>query len=74
MTWRKGTPIFKLLKKQNKFQWTQEAQVAFKDLKKYLTSPPTMVALEPHENLQLYISTTCNVVTIAIVVKGGVEH
>jgi hypothetical protein len=48
--------------------------VAFKDLKKYLTSPPTMVALEPHENLQLYISTTCNVVTIAIVVKGGVEH
>jgi hypothetical protein len=38
-------------------------------LKKYLTTPPTVVAPEPHENLQLYISATSNVVSIAIIVE-----
>jgi hypothetical protein len=41
-------------------------------LKKYLTTPPTLVAPEPHENLQLYISATSNVVSTAIVVEWGV--
>jgi hypothetical protein len=45
--------------------------VTFEDLKKYLTTPPTMVALEPHENLQLYISTTSNVVSTTIVIEQG---
>jgi hypothetical protein len=66
----KGLPFFKLLKKQDKFQWAQEVQEAFEDLK-YLTTPPTLVALEPHKNLQLYISTTSNVVSTTIVVKQG---
>jgi hypothetical protein len=51
MTRRQGTPLLCLLKKLDKFQWTQEAQEAFEDLKKYLTTPPTLVALEPHESL-----------------------
>jgi hypothetical protein len=33
-------PFFKLIKKHDKFQWTQEAQEAFEDLKKYLITPP----------------------------------
>jgi hypothetical protein len=67
----RGLPFYKLLMKHDKFQWIQEAQEAFEDLKKYLTTPPTLVALESHENLQLYISATSNVVSIAIVVKWG---
>jgi hypothetical protein len=67
----RGLPFFKLLEIQDKLQWTQEAQEAFKDLKKYLTSPPTLVALEPHKNLQLYISATNNVVSTVIVVEQG---
>jgi hypothetical protein len=47
----RGLPFFKLLKKHDKFQWTQEAQEAFEDLKKYLTTPPTLVAPEPHKKL-----------------------
>jgi hypothetical protein len=40
----RGLPFFKPLKKREEFQWTKEAQDAFKDLKKYLTTPPTLVA------------------------------
>jgi hypothetical protein len=47
----RGLPFFKPLKKYDKFQWTQEAQEAFKDLKKYLTTPPTLVAPEPNKIL-----------------------
>jgi hypothetical protein len=47
----RGLQFFKLLKKQDKFQWTQEAQEAFRELKKYLTTSPTLVAPEPYENL-----------------------
>jgi hypothetical protein len=36
-----------------------------------LTTPPTLVAPEPHENLQLYISATSNVVSTAIIVEWG---
>jgi hypothetical protein len=67
----RGLPFFKLLKKQDKFQWTQEAQEAFKDLKKYLTTAPTLVALKPHKNLQLYISATSNVVSTTIFIEWG---
>jgi hypothetical protein len=67
----RGLPFFKLLKKQDKFQWTKEAQEAFEDLRKYLITPPTLVALEPHETLQLYISATSNVVSTTIVVEQG---
>jgi hypothetical protein len=66
-----GLPFFTLLKKEDKFQWTQEAQEAFKDMKKYLTTPPTLVAPEPHKNLQLYISATSNVVSTAIIIERG---
>jgi hypothetical protein len=40
-------------------------------LKKYLISPPTLVALKQHKNLQLCISATSNVVSTAIVVERG---
>jgi hypothetical protein len=67
----RGLHFFKLLKKQDKFQWTQEAQEASEDLKMYLTTPPTLLALEPHGNLQLYISATSNVVSTTIIFERG---
>jgi hypothetical protein len=63
----RGLPFFKLLKKEGKFQWTKEAHEAFKDLKKYLTTPPTLAAPEPHETLLLYTSATHNVVSMVII-------
>ena len=37
-------PFFMLMKKKGLFEWTPEADLAFQDLKRYLTSPPVMVA------------------------------
>jgi hypothetical protein len=67
----RGLHFFMPLKKKDRFQWTKEAQEAFESLKWYLTTPPTLVALEPHEAFQLYISATSNVVSTTIVVEQG---
>jgi hypothetical protein len=54
----KTLPFFKLMKCTGKFEWTPEATKAFTELKKYLTSPPIMVAPMFHEPLLLYIVAT----------------
>ena len=51
-------PFFKLMKKKGPFEWTPEADTTFQDLKRYLTSPPIMVAPRPLEPLVLYLSAT----------------
>jgi hypothetical protein len=49
----------------------KRSQQAFEDLKKYLMTPPTLVALEPHKKLYLYISATSNMVSMTIIVERG---
>src|SRR5438045_6080842 len=65
----RAMPFYKLLKKQDKFQWTPEAQQAFDKLKEFLTSPPVLVPPMPEEPLLLYIAATSHVVSTAIVVE-----
>jgi hypothetical protein len=45
--------------------------VGFEDLKKYLTTTPTLMAPEPHENLQLYILTTSSMISTTIIIEQG---
>src|SRR5437773_1522823 len=66
-------PFYKLLKKQDKFQWTPEAQQAFDKLKEFLTKPPVLVPPMPEEPLLLYIVATSQVVSMAIVVERQEE-
>ena len=54
----RALPFFKLMKKKGPFEWTPEADRAFQDLKRYLTSPPVMVAPRPLEPLVLYLAAT----------------
>ena len=54
----RALPFFKLMKKKGLFEWTPEADRAFQDLKRYLTSPPMMVAPQPLEPLVLYLAAT----------------
>jgi hypothetical protein len=69
----KGLPFFKLLKKEDKFVWDDEAQKAFEALKESLTTPPIMTPPIPKETLLLYISATTNVVSTVLVVEREQE-
>jgi hypothetical protein len=68
-----GLPSGKLLKCQDKFQWTEEAERALQDLKHHLQSPPVLMAPLPGEDLLLYIAATTHVVSSAIVVERSEE-
>ena len=65
----RAMPFYKLMKKQDKFQWTPEAQQAFDKFKEFLTNPPMLVPPIPEEPLLLYIAATSHVVSTAIVVE-----
>jgi hypothetical protein len=65
----KGLPFFKLLKAKEKFEWLEEANTAFVELKQFLTSPPVLIAPKEGETLLLYIAATNRVVSTAIVVE-----
>src|SRR5438105_10423081 len=69
----RAMPFYKLLKKQDKFQWTSEVQQAFDKLKEFLTKPPVLVPPMPEEPLLLYIAVTSHVVSTAIVVERQEE-
>jgi hypothetical protein len=69
----RGLPFFKLLKWQDKFQWTEEAERALQDLKQHLQSPSVLTASLPGEDLLLYIAATTHVVSSAIVVECSEE-
>jgi hypothetical protein len=69
----RGLPFFKLLKRQDKFQWIEEAERALQDLKHHLQSPPVLTAPLPGEDLLLYIAATTHVVSSAIVVERSKE-
>jgi hypothetical protein len=69
----RGLPFFKLLKRQDKFQLTEEAEQALQDLKQHLQSPPVLTAPLPGENLLLYIAATTHVFSSAIVVEHSEE-
>ena len=69
---RKGLPFFKLLKASERFSWSKEADVAFEQLKLFLTKPPIMTAPQSDKALLIYIAATSRVVSTAIVVKRKV--
>jgi hypothetical protein len=65
----KGLPFFKLLKAKKKFEWLEEANTAFAELKQFLTFPLVLTAPKEGETLLLYIMATNRVVSTAIVVE-----
>jgi hypothetical protein len=65
----RALPFFKLLRKSGPFVWTDDAEEAFQELKRYLTSPPIMVAPEPGEPLLLYIAATAKDVSMVLVTE-----
>jgi hypothetical protein len=65
----RGLPFFKLLKHQEKFVWTTEADQALAQLKDFLSKPPVLTAPRKKEQLLLYLAATTHMVSSAIVVE-----
>jgi hypothetical protein len=60
-------------KSDNKFEWTEEADTAFAQLKKVLSTPPVLVPPKEREPLLLYITATHQVVSTVLVVERSEE-
>jgi hypothetical protein len=65
----KALPLYKLMKKLDKFIWTEEADAALKDLKRVLSTAPVLAAPEDQEPMLLYMVATNRVVSIIIMVE-----
>jgi hypothetical protein len=65
----KALPFLKLMKCTRKFEWTPEADKAFAELKRYLMSPPIMVAPTFREPLLLYITATPRTASTVLVAE-----
>jgi hypothetical protein len=65
----RGLPFFKLLKHQEKFVWTPEADQALTQLKDFLSKPPVLTAPRKGEQLLLYLAATSLVVSTTIFVE-----
>ncbi|XP_027088643.2 uncharacterized protein [Coffea arabica] len=64
----RGLPFFRILKAPKDFQWTEECQKDFTDLKAYLAELPALTAPEQGETLFLYLSA-CNETVSAVLVR-----
>ena len=53
---KKCLPLFKALKNSKRFEWTTDCQLAFEDIKRFLTSPPLLNRPIIREDLYLYLS------------------
>jgi hypothetical protein len=70
----KVLPFYALMKKSDdKFEWTEEADAAFAQLKKVLSTPPVLVAPNEKELLLLYVAATHQVVSTVLVVERSEE-
>ncbi|VFQ79603.1 unnamed protein product [Cuscuta campestris] len=71
----KAHPFFTVIKKRATFEWTQECQVAFEELKRYLASPPVLSKPEPGDVLTLYLEIVdCAISTVIVREENGAQH
>jgi ribonuclease HI len=61
----KCLPFFKILRKA--FEWSDECEEAFSNLKAYLTSPPLLSRTIPGEVLYLYLAVTPTAISAALI-------
>src|SRR4051812_6158176 len=66
-------PFYQLLRKGEKFEWTEESRKAFTDLKKTLSTPPILAVPKEREKLYLYVAVRNSVVSTTLVVERTEE-
>jgi hypothetical protein len=70
----KGFLLYRVLRKAECFTWTPEAEEALGNLKALLTNAPILVPPAAIEALLIYVATTTQVVSTAIVVERQEER
>ncbi|CAL9004835.1 unnamed protein product [Prunus brigantina] len=71
----KCRPFFKALKKGQKNKWDDECEVAFQNLKTYLTSPPLLSKPIPGEDLYIYLAVSDSTVSSSLIREElGAQH
>jgi hypothetical protein len=70
---KKGFPLYRLLKKHERFSWTVKAQEALDKLKAILAHAPILTPPQGGEPLYLYVAATTQVVSAVIVVERTEE-
>jgi hypothetical protein len=61
------------MKKSDTFVWTTQADAAFKELKKMLSTSPILASPLPKEPMLLYIAASNRVVSVVVVVEQEEE-
>ncbi|KAI3444854.1 hypothetical protein Pfo_001519 [Paulownia fortunei] len=67
----KRLSFFKVLREGKNFEWIDECQHAFDDLKKYLVSPLLLTKLEVGETLFLYLAVATEAISVVLVREVG---
>ena len=68
-------PFFLLLHKWKGFEWTEECDVAFQQLKRYLSQPPIMFSPEVDEVLFAYLAVAPHAVSFVLIREdNGVQR
>ncbi|GFZ14654.1 hypothetical protein Acr_24g0008440 [Actinidia rufa] len=63
----KCLPFFKILRKSQTFQWNEESENAFQQLKEYLGSPPLLTVPTTSEDLYIYSSILPTAVSVVLI-------
>jgi hypothetical protein len=70
---KKALLLYQLMRKSDTFVWTPQANVAFNDLKRMLSTAPILASPLPKEPILLYIAATNKVVSAVVVVEREEE-
>ena len=65
--------FYQLLKKWKGFQWNEECERAFQDLKEYLTWAPMLETPKPEEDLFMYLSVSDHAVSAVLLKDQGMQ-
>src|SRR4051812_22507220 len=65
----KAIPLYQLMKKTEKFAWNLQANEAFKELKRMLSTAPILATPMEKEPMLLYIAATPRVVSVVMEVE-----
>jgi hypothetical protein len=65
----KSTPLYRLLKKSDSFEWTNEAQKALEELQNALRNAPVLAAPLPQETMLLCVAASNRAISVVMVVE-----